>query len=99
MEATEQHWNYRTLDRNYKTRYHERLLSSQQKAPVEKEMREKTSAFQMDHFDFIKDPYVLDDLQKPETDNPTIGTLLCTETDKIIAKYSVLNQSKQLLQA
>ena len=149
-------------------------------------MREKTSAFQMDHLDFIKDPYVLeflqmpanssyteknleralldniqrfllelgkgfafvarqrlirtetsdfyvdlvfynyilkcfvlielkttalthadvgqldmyvrmfDDLQKPETDNSTIGILLCTETDKIIAKYSVLNQSKQL---
>lgn len=37
-----------------------------------------------------------DDLQKTESDNPTIGILLCTETDKTIAKYSVLNQNKQL---
>ena len=37
-----------------------------------------------------------DDLKKPKDDNPTIGLLLCTETDKTIAKYSVLNQNKQL---
>ena len=44
------------------------------------------------------DMYVrmFDDLQKTETDNPTIGILLCSETDKMIAKYSVLNESKQL---
>lgn len=44
------------------------------------------------------DMYVrmFDDLQKLETDNPTIGIILCTETDQTIAKYSVLNQSKQL---
>lgn len=37
-----------------------------------------------------------DDLKKQESDNPTIGILLCTETDKTIAKYSVLNQNSQL---
>ena len=37
-----------------------------------------------------------DDLKKQELDNPTIGILLCTETDKTIAKYSVLNQNQQL---
>lgn len=37
-----------------------------------------------------------DDLVKDDNDNPTIGILLCTETDKIMAKYSVLNGSKQL---
>ena len=37
-----------------------------------------------------------DDLRKAEGDNPTIGILLCTETDKTIARYSVLNESKQL---
>jgi len=44
------------------------------------------------------DMYVrmFDDLQKAKTDNPTIGILLCSETDQIIAKYSVLNQSSQL---
>ena len=37
-----------------------------------------------------------DDLKKSDTDNPTIGILLCTETDKTIARYSVLNENKQL---
>ncbi|AMA49410.1 MULTISPECIES: PDDEXK nuclease domain-containing protein [Flavobacterium] len=37
-----------------------------------------------------------DDLKKPKEDNPTIGILLCTETDKTIAKYSILNQNNQL---
>lgn len=183
-EAAEQHWSYRTLERNYKTLYHERLLSSQQPEPIKIEMQEKTA--QLQQLDFIKDPYVMeflqlpantnytekkleqalldnlqkfllelgkgfsfvarqrlirtetsdfyidlvfynyilkcfvivelktraishadvgqldmyvrmfDDLQKTDTDNPTIGILLCTETDKMIAKYSVLNESKQL---
>lgn len=35
-----------------------------------------------------------DDLVKGEDDNPTIGILLCTETDKTIAKYSVLHESE-----
>jgi len=37
-----------------------------------------------------------DDLKKQESDSPTIGLLLCTETDSIIAKYSVLSENKQL---
>ena len=37
-----------------------------------------------------------DDLKKGDTDNPTIGILLCTETDKTIARYSVLKENKQL---
>ena len=44
------------------------------------------------------DMYVrmFDDLERPEGDNATIGILLCTETDHTLAKYSVLNESKQL---
>ncbi|MEJ7617517.1 MAG: PDDEXK nuclease domain-containing protein [Pyrinomonadaceae bacterium] len=44
------------------------------------------------------DMYVrmFDDLQKTKTDNPTIGIILCTETDVAIARYSVLNGSEQL---
>jgi predicted nuclease of restriction endonuclease-like (RecB) superfamily len=185
-EAAQQNWSIRTLDRNISTLYYQRLLSSQIKEPVEKEMQEKTKEFQNDNFEFIKNPAVLeflnlpantgyteaqleqslldniqsfllelgkgfafiarqqlirtetsnfyidlvfynyilkcfviidlktnrithqdvgqldmyvrmfDDLQKAENDNPTIGILLCTETDKTIAKYSVLNQNKQL---
>ncbi|GHT02856.1 hypothetical protein AGMMS49525_07000 [Bacteroidia bacterium] len=37
-----------------------------------------------------------DDLERGESDNPTIGILLCTETDQVIAKYSVLNESKHV---
>ena len=37
-----------------------------------------------------------DELKRTEGDNPTIGILLCTETDKTIAHYSVLNENKQL---
>ena len=37
-----------------------------------------------------------DDLKKQENDNPTIGLLLCTDTDRTIIKYSVLNDNKNL---
>ncbi len=37
-----------------------------------------------------------DDLKRQSDDNPSIGLLLCTETDSILAKYSVLNDNKQL---
>ena len=40
-----------------------------------------------------------DDLMKGPDDNPTIGVLLCTDTDSTIAKYSVLNESNQLFAA
>ncbi len=37
-----------------------------------------------------------DDLKRTEGDNPTIGMLLCAETSQDIARYSILNGSKQL---
>lgn len=37
-----------------------------------------------------------DDLKRTQGDNPTIGILLCAETSEDIAKYSMLNGSKQL---
>ena len=40
-----------------------------------------------------------DDLKRTEGDNPTIGLLLCAETGRSIAKYSVLNGSKQIFAA
>ena len=47
------------------------------------------------------DMYVrmFDDLKRTEGDNPTIGLVLCTETGKDIARYSVLHGSKQLFAA
>ena len=37
-----------------------------------------------------------DDLKKREDDNPTLGIVLCTETDEDIARYSVLHGNEQL---
>lgn len=44
------------------------------------------------------DMYVrmFDDLQRGKDDNPTVGLILCTDRDKAIVKYSVLNENKQL---
>lgn len=185
-ESANLDWDTRTLDRNISTKYYERLISSQVKEPVVKEMEIKTKPFQNKKLEFVKNPYVLeflglpenksyiendfeqaiidslqkfllemgkgfafverqklvrtdtddfyidlvfynyilkcfvlvdlkieklthkdvgqmdfyvrlfDDLYKKEDDNPTIGILLCSETDKTIAKYSVLNDSKQI---
>ena len=185
-ESAENSWSVRTLDRNISTLYFERLLMSQNKNEVEQEMIEKTKDFQLDKFEFIKNPTVLeflnlpnnlsytekelesalienlqkfilelgkgfafverqklirtdhndffidlvfynyklkcfvlldlktskithqdigqmdmyvrmfDDLEKSESDNPTIGIVLCTETDSDIAKYSILKGNEQL---
>ena len=37
-----------------------------------------------------------DDLKRTAGDNPTIGILLCSETDEDIARYSVLHDNDRL---
>lgn len=37
-----------------------------------------------------------DELKRTEGDNPTIGIVLCSETDEDIARYSILNGNEQL---
>ena len=37
-----------------------------------------------------------DDLKKRSDDNPTLGIVLCADTDEDIAKYSVLHGNEQL---
>lgn len=37
-----------------------------------------------------------DDLKRTPGDNPTIGILLCSETDEDIARYSVLHDNNRL---
>jgi predicted nuclease of restriction endonuclease-like (RecB) superfamily len=37
-----------------------------------------------------------DELKRGEDDNPTIGIVLCSDTDEDIAKYSILNGNEQL---
>lgn len=39
---------------------------------------------------------IYDELQKGDDDNPTIGIILCSEKNEAIAKYSILNESKQI---
>lgn len=42
---------------------------------------------------------IYDDMQKGEDDNPTIGIILCTEKNETVAKYSVLNDNKNIFAA
>ena len=186
-EALEQTWSVRTLQRNINTQYYYRLLKSQRKDLVIKEMEEKTEKNQaLDKLEFIKNPIIAeflgynldntyteteletkiidnlqkfmielgkgyafvgrqvlvrtekedyyidlvfynfilkcfalidlktnkithqdvgqmdmyvrmyDELKRREDDNPTIGILLCSETDEDIARYSVLKGNEQL---
>ena len=37
-----------------------------------------------------------DELKKKPEDNPTLGIVLCSETDEDIARYSVLHGNEQL---
>lgn len=37
-----------------------------------------------------------DELKRNEDDNPTIGIVLCSETDADIARYSVMNGNEKL---
>lgn len=57
-EAADQMWSYATLNRNISTMYYERMLLSQQKSPVEHEMKAITKDFDNDKLEFIKNPMV-----------------------------------------
>jgi predicted nuclease of restriction endonuclease-like (RecB) superfamily len=37
-----------------------------------------------------------DDLKRSESDNPTVGLILCAERDEVVARYSVLNEATHL---
>ena len=37
-----------------------------------------------------------DELKRNKDDNPTIGIVLCADTDEDIAKYSILEENEQL---
>lgn len=54
-EASEQTWSVRTLQRNISSQYYYRLLKSQHKDLVEKEMLQKTVPLQ-DKLEYIKNP-------------------------------------------
>ena len=61
-EAASQNWSYRQLERNIKSGYYHRLLSTQEDANT----TEKCLPTVIDTKKFIKDPYVLEFLNLPE---------------------------------
>ncbi|WP_416395632.1 PDDEXK nuclease domain-containing protein [Allohahella sp. A8] len=107
-EAATQNWSARALERQLGVLYYERLLASQDKQLVEREAQEKTAELVESPQEYLRDPYILDflnlqdktyqesDLERRADDNPTIGLILCSERNNTVAKYSVLNESKQL---
>ena len=185
-EAREQAWSVRTLQRNISSQYYYRLLKSQNKEAVKKEMKNLTAPYQADKLEFIKNPvvaeflglesntdfteskleqqiishiqkfliemgkgyafvarqqhvrtekedyyidlvfynYILkcfvlvdlktskithqdvgqmdmyirmyDEIKRTEEDNPTLGIILCADTDEDIARYSILHGHEQL---
>lgn len=61
-EAASQNWSYRQLERNIKSGYYHRLLSTQENVNT----TEKCLPTVIDTKEFIKDPYVLEFLNLPE---------------------------------
>jgi len=59
-EAIENSWSVRALERQISKLYYERLLASQEKAPLQQEAKEKTKPLQVDVKDYLRDPYIFD---------------------------------------
>lgn len=60
-ETIKSGWSTRALERQINAHYYERLLASRDRASVEQEAAEKTSALAaLSPRDFVKDPYVLE---------------------------------------
>ncbi len=82
-EALSQTWSFRTLDRNINTQYYDRLLISQKKEPVIREMEDKTRMLQTDKLAFIKNPVIAEFLgfspdssfQESELERAIIGNM------------------------
>ena len=77
-------WSYRTLDRNIGSQYYHRLLLSQHKEAVVKEMKALTSPDQQaDQLEFIKNPTVAEfiglapnsDFTETDLESAIIGNL------------------------
>ena len=60
-EAIRETWSVRTLQRNISSQYYHRLLQSQHKELVEKEMLQITAPLQKtDKLEFVKNPVVVE---------------------------------------
>ena len=83
-EAVSQTWSVRTLQRNVSSQYYYRMLKTQKKDMVEREMKEKTAGYQQDRLEFIKNPVIAEFLG------------FSSDTDEDIARYSVMHGNEQL---
>jgi hypothetical protein len=43
----------------------------------------------------VEDFHLFDDMKKKNGDNPAVGILLCTETEKTVARYSAVKTLKK----
>lgn len=66
-EAIANRWSVRALERQISTLYYERILSSQDTAPVRDEALQHTASMQLSPKDVLRDPYVLDFLNLPHS--------------------------------
>lgn len=66
-ECIEQNWSVRALERQINALYYERLLSSKEKQPLIDEATQKTLPLKVDVKNYLRDPYILDFLNLPET--------------------------------
>ena len=87
-EAASQNWSSRALERQIGTLYYERLLSSQDKAPVIAEASAKTAS--LTPRDIVRDPVVLEFLGFPNA-----GAVLENDLESVV-RYSVLHENEQL---
>jgi predicted nuclease of restriction endonuclease-like (RecB) superfamily len=62
-EAREQDWSVRQLERNIKSGYYQRLLSTRN---LKKNSSGRAAPAPLNHLDFLKDPYILEFLGLPE---------------------------------
>ncbi|MCD6044882.1 MAG: hypothetical protein K0R48_45 [Gammaproteobacteria bacterium] len=60
QETIAQSWSARALERQISVLYYERLLSSQDRASVIEEAKEKASSLNENKHDYLRDPYILD---------------------------------------
>ena len=75
-EASAQTWSVRTLQRNISSQYYHRLLQSQNKDLVEKEMLQMTTQTQVpDKLEFVKNPVVAEFLGLESRSDFTENTL------------------------
>lgn len=85
-EAYNQTWSVRTLQRNVSTQYYFRLLQSQHKDLVEKEMLQKTEPLQ-DKLEYIKNPVVAEFLgiaQSPDLHESTLEQAIISNMEKFL---------------